>query len=159
MRFHLRNLVRVGLLVTFLFAGASFAQEPSTPKGFDIGSCSPSAFVAAHFVVVGKDLQVDKTSPGPNQVEDVTNGPVYKFDSEDKDGRHYVYVTKKGDKYDLVIGAKLSEFRVNGEMQSVLLSIRDDDGSALAENAITEYKVCIDLVSRAQEQHTDVDLS
>lgn len=141
----LRGLFLVsGLLI------ASFATgQDKTPKGYDLGSCAPDSFVAAHVVIVDKDLSLDLINVEPGVIEKQDHPVLYKFQSKDDLGAHYLFVNVKGRKLELVLDFKksLGRFSVDGEIQAVILIMADDDGSKLAVNAMQEFKACVDLIN------------
>jgi hypothetical protein len=145
------KLIRTLALASFILFGAtSMAQDK--PKGYDIGGCGVTTFSAAHFVVDGNDMRVDKYSPGPDVVKDAANGVTYKFILEDKDGKHFVY-TKDDTKYEfvLLLDKSVGKFEINGEIKVIALIMKDDDGSKLAENAKQMYQSCVVLMNDSSD--------
>jgi len=144
----LRGLVVVLSLLIASCTGSG--QEKSSPKGYDLGACSPDSFLAAHVLVVGKDLKMDLLSEEPGVVDKQENPLVYKFQSKDDKGNsEYLYESPKNRKLRLVLNfdKKQGIFFVDDKPAAVIFIMNDDDGSKLAENAMEEVKACIDLVS------------
>lgn len=144
------KFLRVGITAIVLsLAGCVFAQDKVV--GYDIGGCSPESFVGAH-IEVGKDVIVTMASPGPDRVVKLDEPIVYKFTSEDKEGKHYVQpnglelvIVRQDDK--IVVGKIVDD----GKMVAIIFGV-PGDGSKLAENAKTEYKACEDLRSKEESK-------
>ncbi len=136
-------------LAICLFAASACGQD--IKKGYDIGQCSPNSYFAAHVKVVGKDLQMDLASPGPNQSSPIQPVIIYKFVSEDKDGKHVEYVTENKRKFQLVLDFKsnIGYFTVNDEPTSVIFLLEDEDGSKLNEKALLMLKACQEALDEA----------
>lgn len=140
--------VRVGLLsIALLLAGRSIAQDKSV--GYDIGSCAPGSFVAAH-VELGADFVITEISPGPDVVKKLEKPLVYKFVKEDKDGKHY-----SGGPLELVISQAdekgiVGKLTKDGEILAVVFGI-PADGSKLAENAKEDFGVCKALLQDEED--------
>jgi hypothetical protein len=146
----LRGLIFASCL---LIASFATAQDKPAPKGYDLGSCAPGQFAAAHVVVVNKDLKIDWISTAPGVTEKQDHPVLYEFQSKDDLGSHYLYVNAKKRKLELVLNFKNSVgvFSVDGEAQAVIFIMEDDDASKLAENAMQEYKSCVELVNGASD--------
>ncbi len=143
----LRGLILVSSLL--LAACIAPGQEKTASKGYDIGSCSPDSFLAAHVALVEKDLSMDFVSDEPGVVTKIEKPLVYKYQSEDKVGSHYLYETKDGHKLELVLNfeKKFGAFLVDGKPGAVLFLMKDDDGKQLAENAMSEFQACMSLLN------------
>lgn len=138
-------IVRLFLAASLLVAPIAFGQDKVAPKGYDLGVCSPSgSFVAAHVLVEGKDLRVDLISKKEDSVEKETDVIIYKFQSKDDKGVHYVFVSPKENKLEFVINFEenVGVFFVDGKPLAIIFVIKDDDGSKLTANGLTEYKAC-----------------
>lgn len=144
----LRGLV---LAASLLIASCVGGQSKVDPKGYDLGACSPDGYLAAHVLFVDKDLKMDLVSEEPGVVEKKDNPVVYKFQSKDKKGlSHFVFVTAKGDhKLEMVLNFEknVGTFLIDDKPAAVLFMLKDDDGAKLAENAMLEFKACVELVN------------
>lgn len=150
------KLLRGGIgAVALLLASCVFAQDkPAASKGYDLGACSPDGFVAVHVLVNDKDLSVDLVSPGPGVVEKQDKPAVYKFKSKDENGVHYVLTSEDGKhtleivlNFEKNIGAIVGD----GKPVAALFVKADDDGAKLAENAMSEYKACLQLLQDVED--------
>ncbi len=145
------------VLAATLLACPAFAQDK---KGYDMGACSTDSYLAAHMSVVGKDLEMDTVSRGPNKIEPMEKKLLYKFQSSDKEGNHYLAVV--GDeKLTIVVDfdKSVGYFSVDGKLSAVLMFVEDADGSKLADKAILMFKVCQELVNDTPEEMPNVSKS
>jgi hypothetical protein len=144
--------VHLAILANMLFWSALSLGPLTDQKGYDLSACSPSTFYASHVLLVGNDLKLDLMNEEPGVVEKVQTELIYKFQSEDKDGRHYLYVTKNGDKLDLVLNfdKEVGRFVVNEKLTAIVFIVEDSSGEQLSANAMKSLKYCVDLIAESK---------
>lgn len=141
-----------GLILSCVLLVPQVAQKVES-KGYDLGVCTRSGFVPAHFTVTKDGLKVDEISSEPGVVEKVENGTLYKFVSKDEKGVSYELVADNGSKYRMILNFEkgFGLYLINDEPAAAIFISQDDDGSKLVENAMTQFKACIDLTSQKRD--------
>jgi len=137
------NFVRTSILAAALLcASAAFAQTKAV--GYDVGSCGPESFAAAHIdYVESKTFTITDYSPVPDVVKHLPNPQVYEYKSKDADGLHYAdkrgaeIVVAKADAKGIVGKFVTSK----GEIVSIIFGY-PSDGTQLADNAKKEFTEC-----------------
>ncbi len=151
------KILRSVLLVAALSVGACYAQAPAPEvkavRSFDVASCAPDGFIAAHIEISKDALTVLKIVPGPGIVNPVSPPNVYKLVAKDKDGKHYA----AGD-FEIVVktikddGTLLGILKLKGKDVALFYGIESDGSdSKLLTNANEEHEVCIELLKDADD--------
>ena len=159
------KIFRSILLVVALSVGVCCAQAPAPEvkevRGFDVASCAPSGFIAAHIEISKDALTVLKAVPGPGTIEIISPPNVYKFTTEDKDGKHYV-----SGKFEIVVdhidkkGILIGDLRIEGKLTAMFYGIESDGSDAtLLENANTEHDACKAFLEEQDEKPSEPEPS
>ena len=142
------KLLRATILGVVLSVSVCYAQAPAPEvkevRGFDVASCAPRGFIAAHVEISKDALTVLKSVPGPGMIETVSPPNVYKMTIEDKDGKHYV-----SGKFEIIVnhidkeGILIGDLKIEGNLVAVFYGIESDGSDAtLLKNANTEHEAC-----------------
>jgi hypothetical protein len=141
-----------GLILSCVLLVPQVAQK-AEPKGYDLGACTRDSFVPAHFAVTQEGLKVDEISSEPGSVEKVEGGTLYKYVSKDDKGASYESISKDGSKHRMILNFEkgFGLYLINDEPVAGMFISPDDDGSKLAENAMIQFKACINITSQKKD--------
>lgn len=146
------KLVRVGMMFALMLAPLALGQQKAPEKveppkvGYDVGACSPTDFLVVHLDVLKDDLSLTVVMDGPENIKVLDEPILYKFTSEDKEGKHYfsqadtelvIKFVKDQLPNDSLIGVQ----KRGGEVHSVIFGIQGD-GTKIAANAEAFVNVC-----------------